>query len=165
MDQIRFWLKTRLSRRELLTLFLAGMLPLNLRAFAPSENPDDELVIQVFVDTLIPADDLTPSASELGVAQEIINSSQSDIAYGRLVQLGCRWLNHQSNGDFTNLQIDQRIQILQWMEHADSHALPTQLFNRLRHQTMALYYTQPVSWKGLEMQRPPQPLGYMDYHD
>ena len=163
MDQIRNWFSTKLSRRELLTLFLAGIFPLNLRASASVESPDDKLVIRAFVDTLIPADDITPSASALGVDQEIIKNTKTDIAYGRLIQLGCRWLNHQSNGDFTNLPKQQRIQILQWMEHTDDHTLPALLFNRIRYQAMAHYYCQPASWKDTGLQHPPQPLGYMDY--
>ncbi len=160
---IRNPFNTKLTRRELLTLFLAGIFPLNLRAFTPTDSPEYILVLRALLDTLIPADDITPSASALGIHQEIIDGTSSDFAYDQLIQLGCRWLNHQSNGDFTNLQMPQRIQILQWMEQADRHSLPALFFNRLRYEAMALYYSQPASWKGLGLERPPQPLGYMDY--
>jgi len=163
MDLVRNWFNTRLSRRELLTLFIVGLAPLKTSFSAQSETPEDGQVVEAFIDTLIPADDITPSASALGVHLEIISYTKTDIAYGRLIQLGCRWLNHQSDGDFTRLPGPQRIQILQWMEHADDHTLPALFFNRIRYQAMAYYYSQPASWKDLGLQHPPQPLGYMDY--
>ncbi len=163
MDLIRKWLSTKLSRRELLTLFLAGIFPLDLTASPQPEGSSDELVIRAFVDTLIPADNTTPSASTLGVDLEITNKTQEDAAYGRFIRLGCRWLNYQSGGDFTTLPHQHQTQVIEWMENAASHTIPAQFFTRIRHAAMAHYYSQPASWKGLGLNNPPQPLGHMDY--
>ena len=141
---------------------MAGITPLNLHASTTPDEPAAALVLEAFVDTLIPAD-ATPAASTLGVDLEILESSRADLAYVHLIHLGCRWLNHQSGGDFTRLPEADRIPILRWMEQADRRTLPALFFNRIRHQAMAIYYSKPPSWKGLGLNHPPQPLGYMDY--
>ena len=35
-------------------------------------------------------------------------------------------------------------------------------FVLMRNTVMADYYVQPMSWRGLALDRPPQPLGFFD---
>lgn len=35
-------------------------------------------------------------------------------------------------------------------------------FGVMRNTVMAAYYAEPASWRGLALDRPPQPLGFLD---
>ena len=39
---------------------------------------------------------------------------------------------------------------------------PGRFFAVMRNTVMADYYAQPESWRGLALDRPPQPLGFFD---
>jgi hypothetical protein len=95
-------------------MLCASLLPMRLQAElngpaallqpnAIKEPPPVAAILRVFVDTLIPADDLSPAASALGVDELILQQAEADASYDRFLTLGCRWLNLQAQGDFSRL--------------------------------------------------------------
>ncbi|MCS3904020.1 hypothetical protein J2T55_002052 [Methylohalomonas lacus] len=122
--------------------------------------------LAVFLDTLMPADE-TPAASELGIDQALLERAAADDRYERLIRNGCGLLDRVSQRayarDFSELDEAQRIRIVEFFERQGPRTLARAFFRSVRDDLFELYYSQPQSWPGLGMDRPPQPAGYMDY--
>ncbi|MBI5925258.1 MAG: gluconate 2-dehydrogenase subunit 3 family protein [Aquabacterium sp.] len=118
------------------------------------------LALKAFVDHLIPADELTPAASALKVPEVIWQQAQADAELGRLVEVVCRWMDQYGEG-FAALLPQEREALVTWMSKAPWESPQRRFFHLVRDRAFTLYYTQPASWKGLPMQRPPQPLGHV----
>lgn len=116
--------------------------------------------LPLFLDHLIPADELTPSASSLKVHDRIWLAAQTDAGLLRLISVVCDWLDSYGEG-FGTLHIDERDALLQWMSKAPWESPQRRFFHWMRTQAFTLYYTQPASWVGLPIERPPQPLGHV----
>lgn len=119
-------------------------------------------VFTAFCDTLIPADALTPAASELGVVQTLLDDIASDARAQRLASVGCMWLNEQADGDFAAGSVEAREAIVQRMSELAWEAPPQRFYALVRNTVMLEYYAQPASWRGLALTRAPQPLGFFD---
>jgi hypothetical protein len=154
--------RRRAARRLALAAVLVG-LPWPALPAAPAV-PQARLrrVFDAFCDTLVPADALTPAASALGVPQTIIDDVGDDAAMQRLVSVACAWLDEQAGGDFAARDVDAREAIAQRMAELPWNTPPRRFFHLLRNTVLAEYYAQPVAWKGLALDRPPQPLGFFD---
>lgn len=115
-----------------------------------------------FCDTLVPADELTPAASALGVPEAILAELRGVALAERLVGAGCAWLDAACGGDFAaageaaQLDACERMAVLPW------EAPPGRFFRVMRATVLADYYAQPASWRGLALDRPPQPLGFFE---
>ena len=114
-----------------------------------------------FCDTLVPADELTPAASTLGVAAAILRDLRGHALAERLLDAGCAWLDDATGGfadagETARVAACTRMQAMPW----DSPA--GRFFHLMRNSVMAEYYAQPASWRGLALDRPPQPLGFFD---
>jgi hypothetical protein len=164
----------KLTRREWLSLMLAGWLPMRSIAGITqlpltsrvdlTDSEDLRLhALQAFIDTLIPADGLTPSATSLGVDKTLQNVGVKDEAYGRFLKVGCDWLNVQARGDYSALTEESREAVVDWMEQSSQLKFPYRFFSRIRYDAMSFYYSQQESWAGLGLERPPQPVGYPGY--
>jgi hypothetical protein len=167
----------RLRRRDLFRLMAWTVLtlrPLKSLAMLPgsatvmdvgprSKMTDTLATFSVFLDTLIPDDGISPSATAAGVLREMQVNMERHRMYLRFIRLGCRWLNVQAGGDFVAMPEADRIRLLQRMSRARSGSLPRRFFDLMRYRAMNSYYRKPVAWKGLAVNRPPQPLGYRDF--
>ncbi len=125
-----------------------------LRAFAP------------YMDTLIPADD-SPSATDLGVDQEILSRIRnSDYRKGTIMQ-GCRWLDAAARKlgatDFVALDLAGREAVVTKAAQATRGTPPHEFFRYTRYEAFQRYYANPESWIPLNYRGPPQPLGFSDY--
>ena len=156
---------TRRTFLKLLSLALA--LPYPGRLFAASMGHDTAAILTAFLDTLMPADE-TPAASELGVDKTLLDKAETDRRYRRLLTRGCDWLDNMAvntyQTHFTALTEQQRIHVVKLMERSEPGTLARVFFSRLRTDLFEHYYSQPASWKGLDIDRPPQPNGYPDYN-
>ena len=128
----------------------------------------EEATLRAFVDLLIPADEITPSASALGVDKQLLTVANGKPAYQRLLELGLDWLNTQSRadfgGNFPELDEGKRETIVRQAAAAAYNSLPRVFFERTRADAFSFYYSRPESWRGIAYYRgPPQPLGFMDY--
>ena len=115
-----------------------------------------------FCDTLVPADALTPAASALGVPGAILADVSGDPLGERLVAAGCDWLDERCRGDFAAAAEAVQIAALERMQAMSWGSPPGRFFIVMRDTVMADYYVQPASWRGLALDRPPQPLGFFD---
>jgi hypothetical protein len=115
------------------------------------------------VDILIPADDLSPAASALGIVDTMIGVAQGK-AYGRLIVQGCAWLDRQARDDyrraFAELAQEQCIEIVRSAEQAPENSLEGVFFRAVRDDAMEHYYTHPRVWPSLGYAGPPQPNGF-----
>ena len=126
-------------------------------------------VLPALLDTLIPADELTPSASALGVPEKILANYAGHATYLRLIEYGCRWLNQTAekkfNMQFVELEAAEQQQLVQQLAAKKPSTILYQFFLLLRNRSLELYYSQNQSWYGLTLSQTPQPLGYQNYHE
>ncbi|MDS4014294.1 MAG: gluconate 2-dehydrogenase subunit 3 family protein [Candidatus Accumulibacter sp.] len=153
-----------LSRRHFLallaTLAAAGGVACSEDA-AVSALPTDALA--AFVDTLVPADEFGPSASAVGVHLTLTRKAMDEPELRQLLVNGFRWIDGQTNRGFAALNAESKNSFLQRMSEMPGDSLPRALFDQLRDHCFAAYYANSLAWRGLAIDRPPQPAGYPDY--
>jgi len=154
--------RRRAARRVALALALACA---DLQSLAAATQGDEARVARTFVafcDTLVPADALTPAASALGVPKAILGDVKGHPLGERLLAAGCDWLDGECRGDFAGAPEAARHAALERMQAMPWESPPGRFFVLMRNTVMADYYVQPLSWRGLALDRPPQPLGFFD---
>lgn len=140
-------------------LFGVWLLPINLASAQPKVSPSYEETLRVFIDALLPADDLTPAASVLEVHTQILKDAVQDSALQQLIEGGCQWLE-QSIGLLETLDAVQLERLLQAMSVAEWDTGPKNFFYKIRDLAVTYYYADPRAWAGSAINRPPQPMGY-----
>ena len=164
-------------RRFLLASFAAGLVSTSQRILAAVVPPTfldsqpldvkQSTCFQVWVDTLMPADEDSPAASELGVPARVLEKAIANPDYLRLIRTGCRWLNHQAGkqGGQTFAELDEpgRERIVRLAEQAAAKSLPWAFFNYTRNDIFEFYYARAQSWEMLNYSGPPQPLGFKNH--
>lgn len=150
-----------LSRRELLVGLAWVALPLPLTRVRAA-SPEVRRTLGAYVDTLLPADDVTPAATALGVHDEILAGRLGQDVPESLLRKGCRWLNHQAGGDFSRLTPEQQHRVVAWMAQASRSRGPRVFYDYVRRRAVTLYYTHPESWADSALTHTPQPRGYID---
>ena len=137
----------------------------DLQALAAAGGSDGERIVRTFVafcDTLVPADALTPAASALGVPKAILGDIAGQPLGERLLAAGCDWLDRECQGDFAAAAESLRHAALERMQAMPWESPAGRFFVLMRNTVMADYYVQPLAWRGLALDRPPQPLGFFD---
>ena len=130
---------------------------------------DDEHIslLRAVVDVLVPADQLSPGALDLGIDRDLIENSRDDDRLRRLLFNGGAELQQAARragaASFPELPPASKVELLREAEAASRETPQRRLFDRLREETLARYYARPESWGALCYQGPPQPLGFMDY--
>ena len=156
--------RRRAARRVALA---AALVCTDLPAFAAplAGTADGERIARTFgafCDTLVPADALSPAASMLGVPGAILGDVRGNALGERLVAAGCAWLDAECRGDFAGAAEALRNAALERMQAMPWESPAGRFFVVMRNTVMADYYVQPASWRGLALDRPPQPLGFFD---
>jgi hypothetical protein len=146
---------------------LFGWLPF-VRAARQEANPSMEATFRVWLDILIPADE-TPSASQLGVDEALLEKGQADTEYREVLVRGVAWLDRQArergSSDFLSLAEADRFTIASRAASAGTDTLEGIFFAITRADAFIDYYARPEGWRGLSgYHGPPQPLGYMDFY-
>ena len=139
--------------------FSAWLFPINLAAAQPRISLSIDETLRIFVDALLPADNLTPAASILEVHTQILKDAAQDSALQQLITDGCQWLE-QSIGSLAELDSKQLERLLQAMSEADWDSGPKNFFYQIRDRAVTYYYADPRAWAGSAINRPPQPIGY-----
>lgn len=114
----------------------------------------------VFCDTLVPADALTPAASALGVPVGILDNMRGNALAQRLLAAACDWLDAQCGGDFAASAEAMRVSAVERMAVMPWESPAGRFYQVMRSTVMADYYSQPAAWRGLALDRPPQPIGF-----
>lgn len=125
---------------------------------APSQL--EQTTFAAFLDILLPRDSLSGSATDLQVDQVLWKLAEDDARFRRLIGLGCQWLNTTGGPPFAELDIEQQIIVVEWMSHADWNDVPRRFYELVRQTAVEAYYSNPTTWRGMSIEKPPQPLGY-----
>jgi hypothetical protein len=123
--------------------------------------------LQAWLDTLLPADEFSPAASELGMASRVVGKALGNPDYLKLIRAGCHWLDRQAlaqdTQSFARLDVPGRERVVRLAEQAKIKSLPRLFFEHTREDAFTFYYTQPETWAMLDYPGPPQPGGFMDH--
>lgn len=139
-----------------------------------TDAPDSQVLdsaqsrcLQAWVETLLPADEESPGAAELGVAERITDKAIGNPDYLKLLRAGCLWLDRQAQvrGKLAYAELDMsgRDSIVSVAEQSKAKSVPRAFFIYTRDDAFGFYYTQPETWGMLDYPGPPQPRGFMDY--
>jgi len=153
------------QRRRLLKIvgafFLGQAFDISPALAASAPSLLERATFAAFLDVLLPRDALSGSATDLQVDVQLWELSNSEARYRRLIELGCQWLNMTGGPPFTKLAAEQQIAVVEWMSHSDWNEVPRRFYELVRQTAVEVYYSNPASWQGLPVDRPPQPLGYL----
>jgi len=170
MRPIDTFARLKLTRRQLLELLLplAAWLPAPLLlASAAGEVGPAARSLAAFLGLLLPADELSPSASQVGVDASLLEEGRSDREFGRLIELGTGWLDGQAKSQgveaFHQLAEERQLLIVSIAEHQRARSLPRVFFENMRHRAVGHYYANPRTWPGVGYSGPPQPRGFADH--
>ncbi len=166
----------RITRRKLLKLsLLAGailghtkiILAAPFQIHIPGKIQFHESqTLGAFLRTLIPADE-TPSALQAGVKEKIIAKAAADSRYETMLRKGCQWLDLKARNigknDFYELSDGERELVVARAASGEKGSIPYLFFASMRYDAFYYYYADPVTWKSLNYQGPPQPKGFRDY--
>lgn len=159
-----------MKRRQFLSLGLQSIPLLTMRSVFSAQPTSLSLkydTLLALIDTLIPEDDLTPSASRLGLDRQLVHHAQSFENYMALIALGCQWLDDRAQADqhvsFQHLVEAQRHSIVALAERSLPGSIPRQFFDHVRADLFTFYYSHPDILPSLGLQGAPQPYGYPDY--
>lgn len=123
--------------------------------------------IAVYVDRLIPRDDISPGAIDLGVEKEVISTFSRSVYLRRLLSRVPRLLDvmaeELAGTGFVGASEAIQNECISRCESAEVRTLENQLFHMLRRHSMRHYYARAESWQGMGIDRPPQPAGYYDF--
>ncbi len=152
------------SRRRLCKIVGAFFLSVAITPISSASPlpPIDEAraTLAAFVDTLLPRDAFSKSATDLGVDLQIWGFSKSSPDFRKLVDYGCRWLNMTGGAQFSDLASEQQIAVVDWMSRADWNEIPRRFYELVRQVAVELYFSNPAALGGLPIKRSPQPEGY-----
>lgn len=149
------------NRRDAILRLASGCLVslVSSPAFGQTATIERE-TLDAVIDTLLPADDVTPSATALGVSDELMSLAPKGSSLHRLLALGTTWLDTLDARSFAELPAETRHDVLRYMERADYNEVPGRFFHLLRQMAFEIYYAQPQTYAGLALNPAPQPEGY-----
>lgn len=142
---------------------LMGILSVGLSSVCVSATADTAPITSLasVVDTLLPADDVSPAASALGVDQDIADFVAENDMMTRLFAAALDWMDHLADRPFHELTPSQQAEVLSFMESADFNAIPGRFYHILRALAVEFYYAKPEAVAGFPLSPAPQPNGYL----
>ncbi len=164
-------------RRLLLGTFgtgLAGkaLMPLRASADPPvagtARNPPlaDALAhhrptLTALVDTLLPDDGVTPSASALGVDDDLHDFLLALPEVHEPVLAVFDWLDAVGDRRFFRLSAPRQLHLVDLMAGVAPDMLEGWFYQSIRRAAIEFYYSKPEALVGLDLDAAPQPAGYM----
>lgn len=141
---------------------LMGMLSVGLSSVCGSATADTapRASLASVVDTLLPADDASPSASALGVDKDIADFVAENDMMTQLFAAALDWMDNLADRPFHDLTPSQKTEILTFMESADFNAVPGRFYHILRALAVEFYYARSEAVVGFPLAPAPQPNGY-----
>ncbi|NNE91285.1 MAG: hypothetical protein HKN23_06530 [Verrucomicrobiales bacterium] len=127
-----------------------------------------QIGLRAWMNTLLPPDDFSPGAGDLGVHFEIEQHAKSIHNYELLLQRGMKWADDQvkamGKADFAALDDEDRVKIIEVAEADEAeNSVPRQFFFHTLRDGVNFYYGHSESWPGIGFPHPPQPIGFPDY--
>ena len=121
---------------------------------------DHRPTLRAFIDVLLPRDSHCGSASDYHVDRQLLVLARHDKQFGKLLGLGCQWLNMTGTIAFAELAAADQATVVRWMADSDWNQIPRRFYELLRQLAVEIYYSDQRAWNGLPLSAPPQPLGY-----
>ena len=157
-DTVQQRISLKASRRAVLMSTLsAGLSGLCYPAFA---REGDLQSLGAVLDTLLPADDWSPSASELGLDDEMKELIAGNENLNRLFLVTLEWLDGVASRPFRELDQNRQTEILTAMAASDYNQIPGRFFHIVRALAVELYFARPEAIAGYPLNAAPQPAGY-----
>ena len=147
------------SRRKFLIATLSSGLATVCGPVAAQGAPDLSSLGAV-LDTILPADDQSPSPSSLGVDREIQDIVLANPLLERLFGAALGWMDGLGNRPFRDLTEAQRVEILSFMQTADFNQIPGRFYHIVRAFCCELYFARAEAITGYPLNASPQPAGY-----
>jgi len=120
-------------------------------------NEDTQKVMEALAEALI------PGSREMNIKDRVMNYVNRDRAAATFFDAGLWNINSISRSKykqpFYNLKDKENIDTL--LKYVKGKNAP--FFNKFRYLIIRLYYSDPVVWKKLSYNGPPQTKGFMDY--
>ena len=146
-------------RRALLLMLSSGLVALLPQpGFAVSQTHFASL--GAVLDTLFPADDFCPSATELGVDTMIFEALGAQGPLLQLFSLALDWMDTLKDRPFRDLPPTQQAEIIEAMASSDYNHIPGRFYHIARALTFEFAYAAPAALGGLPLHSAPQPEGY-----
>ena len=120
----------------------------------------DKQTLGAYLDVLLPADDLTPAASALNVAEDLVQFASESPPFRQFLAVGTHWLNQTGRGPFHTLSLSDQERVVDWMSKADRDTLPGRFFLLVRLIGVEFYYSKPEVARAFGLNPAPQPAGY-----
>lgn len=143
---------------------LAGYKPSAFSRVMPGKETLSAL--PAFLDVLLPEDG-SPSATQLGIDQQLYSHAAAIENYPWLLQLGCQWLDQQAftaaDVSFRQLSPETMDEIVRRAEMSPETSVQKLFFERVKSDTFTFYYGHPASWGAIGFSGPIQPLGFPDF--
>lgn len=151
-----------MTRRKALIGVLTSLMASNLpaRSWAQQAFAIDGATLAAFLDVLLPADDLSPSASALGVHDGIAAFAPDVEGLASFVGGGTVWLNQAAAAPFLDLPPEAREALVTWMAGSDQSAPPFVFYSTVRRLAVEFYYAHPDAIAGYPLDVAPQPAGF-----
>jgi len=120
-----------------------------------------------WMDTLYPADNISPAASDLGVHLQIKEKAVSVRNYTELLKRGMAWADAEAPAlgakSFADLDESGREKIVSTAEAMEETSVPGLFFFHTLRDGAHFYYGHRESWTVVGFPRPPQPVGFPDF--
>lgn len=116
--------------------------------------------LDAVVDTLLPADEMTPAASALGVGADILGLAAEQPLLAELIARVCAWLDTTGAGRFVDLTAADKEAVIAYLAQADIDTLEGRFYQLIRLLAIEFYYARPEALAGLDLNPTPQPAGY-----
>lgn len=148
----------RLSRRALIFGSSAFILGIGIISGTLAAQP----VLEALVDTIIPADEFGPAASETGAVEAIWSSMEGRLTDRLRLRMMFAWLNLSAGGSFARTGLSERSALLAAMAAKPFDDPRRRFYEWIRERTMQHYYGSAARAEALGFVGAPQPMGYPD---
>lgn len=149
-----------MNRRDALIAFASSIAAATALPVAAQASIDRNLMVLV-ADTILPKDDLTPSASEIGAVDEVLEMVQGHPMLQQLMAFGLQWVNQVQGRPFKSLSPEDREGLLLAASESDFNQVPGRFFHVIKVLLLEAYYSKPAALVGLPLHPAPQPEGYL----
>lgn len=146
-------------RRALILMVSAGLVRL-LPQPARSAGRQDLASLGAVLDVLFPADALCPSATALGVEDQIRQVLDGEGPLMQLFTLALQWLDALDGQPFRDLPPPRQARIIETLASSDYDQIPGRFYHIARALTVEFAYAMPEALAGLPLHAAPQPEGY-----
>jgi len=123
--------------------------------------------LRAWLEVLIPPDSISPGAGGLRVDADLMAVAKETPRRYKLLQAGVRWADSEAKAYgsvyFSALAAEQANEVVAKAAASEIGTVPRAFFEYTLRETKKIYYAKPEAWVGLGIERPPQPIGYVDY--